>query len=696
MKNASVNMIIKIASLIAMIAMGIISIICFKADVVSLCVFLGFILFYVLLPGLLVIKGIAIELKHKSTELVLSFFIGWALIVLEYFITEIISTNIILYAVGPVLSIAYLIYSYRKNTWTFKSISFSKIPTAFFIFAALVFLYSLLNTQYDYIAPAFSEYTYIGSDKAYHIGIINALVEGYPAENPWVYERTLSYHLFTEMMYAVPVRLFGISSDMVMLACVPYMIGIVFSTSLYSFFVELTSKKERAGLYCLATLGGNMFMMKSFASSYALMHVLSNVNSCCFGICTLFVAIPLLECMNAGEDGKVNINKCWKQLLVILVLIMLATGIKGPISAVFIAGLWGTFILGLLLRKVGVKAAVPIIVISAAFVIVYFGLIGTGGGESSSGESLLSLGEVAEIGFFKSGLIASLKALGLPEIVRKIILFAVFMLFYLTAFLFPYIVGFIREVILVCKGEKPYRIERITVYASSLVGLVAMLLLNYNGHSQVYFGFVTVYLVPIIVFWLFEDLSETKNFWTTLLKIVFAVMLAASSLTIVLYYSQQINSTIRYYEDPGVLASKTYNNITREEYEGMAWIKNNTEHDALIVSDRYYSVSPEGYDFMNRWCNTHFLYAAYSQRNQYLEGSGFSLGEGESWLRKQMIDTNNSMYDVDNPERGKIARKLGADYLVVSKRFDNPGNLENKDFKLCYTNEQIDIYKIKK
>lgn len=690
------NTTIKICLLCAMLAMGVISIVCFKADIVSLCVFSLFLLFYVILPGLMIIRLLCLELKHRSTELATGFFVGWALVIVEYFITEIVSTNIILYVLGPILSVIYIIQCVRDKSFQIQRIRFEKIPTAFFVFAALVLLYSLLNTQYDYIAPAISEYTYLGSDKAYHIGIINSLVEGYPAENPWVYERTLSYHLFTEMLYSVPVRLFGLSSDMVMLACAPYMIGIVFSVSLYSFFVELVSNKQRAGLYCLATLGSNMFMIKGFASSYAFVHVFSNVNSFCFGICALFVVIPMLRCLNPATDNKkVSIKGCWRELLIVVVLIMLATGIKGPVSAVFIAGLWGTLLLGLILRKTSFKVACPVVVLTIVFAIVYFGLIGTGAGESSSGESLFSLGEVAEIGFFKSELVASLKVMGIPELVRKILLLAVFMLFYLTAFLIPFVVGFIRELILVFRGEKQYKIERVTIYASSFVGIIAMLILNYNGHSQVYFGFVTTFLVPVIAFWLFEDLSISKSIWTRLLRAVFAIALAVTSLTMVMYYSQQISSSVRYYNDPSVLASKTYNNITCEEYEGMNWIKNNTERDALIISDRYYSVDPNVYDYMNRWCNTHFLYAAYSQRKQYLEGSGFSLGDADFWLRKRMIDTNNSMYDVNNSDRGKVARKLGADYLVVSKRFNNPGNLENRDYKLCFTNEQIDIYEIK-
>lgn len=56
---------------------------------------------------------------------------------------------------------------------------------------------------------------------------------------------------------------------------------------------------------------------------------------------------------------------------------------------------------------------------------------------------------------------------------------------------------------------------------------------------------------------------------------------------------------------------------------------------------------------------------------------------------------NNQFYDVDNPDRGKLAREVGIDYLVVSKRFNDFGDLSGKGFSLCFNNEDIDIYRLK-
>ena len=60
----------------------------------------------------------------------------------------------------------------------------------------------------------------------------------------------------------------------------------------------------------------------------------------------------------------------------------------------------------------------------------------------------------------------------------------------------------------------------------------------------------------------------------------------------------------------------------------------------------------------------------------------------------EMIKTNNQLYDENNEERGELARDLDIDYVVVSKRFTGSPDLANDDYELCYSNDDVDIYKI--
>ena len=56
---------------------------------------------------------------------------------------------------------------------------------------------------------------------------------------------------------------------------------------------------------------------------------------------------------------------------------------------------------------------------------------------------------------------------------------------------------------------------------------------------------------------------------------------------------------------------------------------------------------------------------------------------------------NRQLYDPENEGRGDLARELDVDYVVVSKRFADTGDLSNEDYKLVFTNEEMDIYEVK-
>jgi hypothetical protein len=236
------------------------------------------------------------------------------------------------------------------------------------------------------------------------------------------------------------------------------------------------------------------------------------------------------------------------------------------------------------------------------------------------------------------------------------------------------------------------------IYAASLVGLAAMLILNYSGHSQIYFGLVTVFFAPVISYRLFEDLEdsrasgENRGRLLAVLTVVFCAVLAATMISLAGSYKANIHEAM-VHADP----EKTYNkykSISNEEYEAMKWIRNNTPEDSLLATDRYYSVPLKKYSYQNRWDNRFFLYAVYAQRFCYIAGSGYNLGPNDWTIRRDMINTNSKLYDPEYEDRGDLADELGVDYVVVSKRFTDVPSLEDDDYLLCYTNEDVDIYEV--
>lgn len=700
-------MVLKSCSLLTALVFAIIGFAYFRADIKVLALLIIFFCFFVLIPGYAILKRFELQGEHLSTAFSRSFFTGFAFNIALYYLSAVIGTTLVLWIVGPVLSAVCLYQatasSRKGDNSSFAASSngsagigkviikaFRELPAGFFVFTAFVFVYSMCATQFSYISPEHSAFAQIKLDFGYHAGIINALASGFPPQDPWVNGITIQYHYYSEMLLSIPVRLFGLPSEEVLLSGTPYFITPVLSISLYAFFREFTKRKDLIGLYCLAFHFSNMFMLKTFPNSWFLYHIYSNINNGGLGIACMLTIIPVLKEWDMGSDAPENRYNT-KEMLLFGILVMLLTGIKGPMSIVLVSSLVGTLLVGLLLRKVDMRSAAVTLLSIISFVLIYVFVIGSQH-ENATGGSLINVGEVTDIFFLKGRIMEALA--GLPQIVKWGVLMAAFVITFLMAFIVPFIVGYIRELVLVISGRKEFFFSKVTVYACCLVGFISMMLLNFAGHSQVYLGFVTCALVPVICYWYFEDMHGRNSKFGKVVLGVFGICLFVSAYSMAVYTYNSCSNAADFYSSHDENLNK-YRNVSTLEYEGLEWIKENTEEDDLIACDRFNSVAMKEYEVTKRSNNTHFAYAIYSDRHYYLEGSGFTLNADDIAIRREMLRNNNMLYDPENAERGDLARKLSVDYLIVSKRYNKVGSLENEDYELCFTNPEMDIYEIK-
>ena len=688
---------VKVLCIVAAAVMIVISIAVYGASAPGLLIMLLFTIFYVQLPGMLITRAAGLDGSHISTTLAIGLFAGWSMELIVYFIADLMHSNILLYAAGPLMSAAYLYVIIRdRSADPFRRFRFSRLSTALCIFMAVTLLYCLLDTQYQHLAPAISDYTYMNPDKAYHLGLVVSLAHDYPLQSPWISGRFISYHIFGEMLFSIPVRLFGLEADMVVLSFGPLMTAYAFGVSLYSFFREMMARKERAGIYCLVLLFSNIYVTRNIRSSIAFKFILENDNSAGYGIAAVLVTVVLFrkwyESFAAGEKDR------WARGILCTLFIMLTAGIKGPMGAVVIGAMWGTFLLGIILRKMPVRSMIPLLAFTAGFALIYFVILGSKGQSNGSGDSIIAFATISDIAFWKDPLVDFLKAAGAPYVVRILADLAAFVVFFLSVYFLPFCIGYVRELVLVLTGKKDYDPARVLVYAECAVGFIAMFILNYSGHSQIYFGLVAAFLAPAVAYWFLEDMEERQQeekSAKTLLRVTTAVMavcLVFTTATLGWFLARHCRSAVEA-ADPKQKHDK-YLSISNEEYEAMTWIDANTEEDALLATDRYYSVPLEEYAVDNRWANRFFLYPVYANRFAYIAGSGYNLPAKEWYVRKEMIETNMELYDPDNEDRGDLARELDVDYVVVSKRFTQLDDLSNEDYSKCFSNDDVDIYKV--
>lgn len=694
--QSKMNNAVRFICIFVAFAFIIISAAVYHTNITRLVVFFLFMLISVQLPGMLITSSLKIRTGHISSDLIVSFFSGWALCIAGYFFCTSVNNNIVLYLLGPLLSCIYCYKLYKESG--FKAISdfsISKIPASFFVFIILLFSFTMLTTQFQYMSPEYSRYIYSTMDKTYQMGLIGSLARDYPLVNPWVSGKIVYYHIFTQILLAIPVRLFGFTPDFLVMSCCPYLTTYAWGLSIYSMFRYFCKYKRRAGLYSLSVMLSFMLAARELTASYLFRIMLNNENYGGTGVACSIAWIILLSFYFDNKDSSYALRI--GRLLLFTAMTMLLTGIKAPVGLVMTGGLIGTFLLGLVLKKINIKEHLPAVFCSfLGFYIVYKLIIGTDGSAGVGGESIFGVGDITGLCFWKGPLTEILKNAGIPYMLRLLIILILFCVSFFTIYLLPFAIGYIREFILTVRGHKEYDIARITVYASAFVGFFLVMLLRYSGHSQIYFGTVTAVFSALISFWFFEDVSSGSYSWTRILKkvaiVAFFTTLLFTSVSLAAGYKSFLPDVIKH-ADPQSKYNK-YRMISSDEYEAMLWLKNNTDDNALISTQMYASVSFDDYTIDDRWESCHFLYAVFSDRNYYLEGTGYTFNYDELDILEEMIKENKKLYDPSNENRGDDAKRLGVDYVVVTTRLHPTDDLSCSEYSKVYSNMDIEIYKI--
>ena len=675
--------------------MVLISLVIYHASLPGLLLFFCFVMLFIAIPGLLAVRLSGFGTGHVSADLLVAFFAGWAMVLAEYFLSQLTGTGNLLFVIGPVCSAAYicLLIKGRLRPLITRRLSPARIPASYFLFIALLMAYVFMFTQFQYLAPEYAQNVHSSLDKVYQMSLIGSLSHGYPLVDPLVHGRIVHYHIFSQILLAVPVMLFDMSPDFLVMSCTPYLTVFLVGLSMYSLFRCFCRRQDRAGVYSLSFLLSNMFIGRSISTSYMFRMLLINENYAGFSAACIIAGVIVLRVYFRSDEPR----KRRSSLALLTVMSMLMTGIKAPLGLILAGGLVGTFLLGLILRKITIREALPPVLLSGAgFYVVFDFLLSLNGSNGVGGESIFNFGNIAGVCFWKDDVTAAMKSMGLPPLLRLAVVFGLFLVVFFTIYLLPFAVGYIRELVMVIRGQKDYDFARITIYACALVGFIAMMMLRYSGHSQVYFGVSTTAFAPIIAFWFFEDADRiTSRFVSALLKISrvwFFAMLLFTTVTLAMCFRDNLPAMMKH-ADPSSSYNK-YKTLSAEEYEAVKWIKENTEDDALFATQMYKSTGSDDYSVDNRWHHCHFLYAAYAVRNFYLEGSGYTFTDVEVEDRREMIKNTNKLYDPENASRGDDARELGVDYVMVTQKIYPTPDLSSADYVKVFSNNDIDIYKV--
>lgn len=635
-----------------------------------LLLFFIYLLFFIQLPGLLFVDVFHIKFRSLLTKYPIGFFTGFGMITFVYYLSTALENKMILVVYGLVLSIifcvkkvAYYMYNLSGFKENVKNLFLQMYSLPFFFSLLVIFFISMLYTQGTYPDFKHTGYVFLYPDNVWHMGIVNSLSQGFPPEIPWYSsDNGLYYHYFTDLLYGIGLRIFNISADVQILSGTPYLLTYIYGFSAYAMAIEFNLNKKIAGFFVILSIFGVYLS----ASNYQL-HILKNVNSVGYAAAAFMcVCILLNYCMITKSRRYI-----WGYLFIVAIHVYILTGLKGPYGAVLIAGIVGTGILALFIRHISwsVKCRyfVTALVCIIAFGITYiFFMMQTTATDA-----------MAFVGI--SAVITSITSMSVFNVL------GIFSLFFIMAF-GTEIAGLITRKI-------QFNFIKVTMFAVAIAGILIMYMISLPDGNNGYFGYVSATPVALLGLQYISDSWDQKKCWSKGVLLIFAISLIfciRSFYTTVLTTTEQAIASASLNK---VAARHNQAYFSYNEYKAMLWIRENTSEDALLASDKCSLRGGKNFNLSDikqfKWYN----YSGYSQRNVFLEGTAYyAPADGE---RTRLYKLNCQLYDPNNTNRSKLAKDLGIDYVIVTKRLNPTLELSGNGYCICFENKAITIYEVK-
>lgn len=667
------------------------------SELKDMALFALFLLLYLFLPGGLFLNAVNIRLKDDSfcNRSLIAFFVGFALLTLEYYICSLFNAFWLFAVISPIVLLIYLLRNFKTvlksahSKWQKQD----KYKSVAFIFVLIcIFSVSFLYITFKAGNILSHEYVYLDQDYFNHIGLVAALSKGLPALDLKVSGITLYYHYFQDLLFGMCANIFPVSAINLVVNCTPVMVTMTLGISVFCLLaVERTSKKYtvadmlqtifRCALFFL--FGGAWSKQligvgyESGISNWHNSHVFTSINACAFAIGAIIALLIMVKNMDMTKIHYGN-------LIIFAMLIFTATGGKGPFAIVFVAAFTGTYIVKVLVERKWHKVMLLYVIVACViFLLTYLFVIQ---GTSQYGESLTTKMEISLTGTLRRSAIAGYSNTGLLSIP---VLGTLIRLFLLIFFGFGPLLIYILFVA-VDEVKNIFQKHTVNLYicvslAMIAIGAVGFICVNQSGYSQVYFLFVAIpSLVHLVL--LHTDSLPKGIKWRSVCCIVLVSLFGLNMFVADAKVHGKAGIYYRELFGYETTSTPTLANITSGEVEGLLWLRDNTPGDAIVLTDRR-SLYPSD-DYLSD-CRF-FGYSAISERQMFIEG--FSYSSISQDKVKKRIDITNEIYASSGTAAEQLLRENAIDYVIVTKRMGTQFRPESELIQLCFENDHMQIY----
>lgn len=693
--NEKVGMIITISVVVFHIVWLVL---CCKYPIYRLIKYLFLTAFSIFLPGL----TITLHLKDKMSDIVrlsISYAIGYACLVLEFFAAELTNRRIpfsVITVVVGVTSMAILILETVKSNG-FKSIwnkQIDLLDAVIFsgIFLINIFAYSSNNLGLE-IAPEFTT----GRAVQYWANNSVALKLSWPADNLFFLGDQLNYHYFSNIPIALLSDVYGISVFDLSFTLYAFTKSILLAGAVIYMFDSVGANnriKAMGSFVLLCTAGIDSLTRVSFSS---------NIYRTPFGL-DIGVAYGLFFITQFYRQ-VLSKELRMDYLISSIIFWMMNIGAKAPLSMILIIPPGFMCITWLVKREYRKAFGYGVTILFTFLLISYVcvGLFNVTSGEAAWRLCLYSPEEIfhvtpPDISDIVCSLFLKLaNANPVLAVLSKILLInpamEIVLVFSVAKFIKTHEKGDIDE---------DMCLFLIYSICAIIIGIVMFLIINAGASSEKYFVMATFIVGALFCAHINSSFKETRldtivNYYKfgSIIKVITVAIFVAGFIRFIwtdntavelksvlvgirkVYYSNYYPEKIKY-------DSQT---VTSEDAKALYWIRDNTLRNSIVLSDKAVLTNDDDY----------YLYGLFTERQQFIEGTKM-LGDhrekvnAEIRRRKELV---RGFY-IDNSVSVDELCAEGISYIIRTKELSPIYLQKQEGLSLVFASDSIEVYKIEK
>ena len=616
-----------------------------------------FSLLYVFLPGFFLITATdkTFIYRYREQALLISFFIGFAMLIPQYYLLNAAGLLSLIRITPLIICILLSVFSAKNLKKIGKDIR--KIDLLNYTFPYIV-LFAITSVACYVVMKSGTVDTAsaVHIDYSYHMGNINILTRGGNLEDTRVMGMTFKYHYFMDLYYAILRLIFPAGIWNCVFRYPILLISPIAATSIYSF----ADSRFRNHIFNFITSIFIIFFPSLFpwVTKFS-PHMLHNFNNVGF-------AVPMAICLthmlvNSADKDRFK----YSDLVFIFLLTYTLTGTKGPFALILLGTMFIFMIYNIVAqRKVSISQACCFITMLAGFALIWFTLLNVAINEQNIYSDKQGLAR-----FFSYEVIIPAFTIFSENASDPMYSFITVPLSIIECFGGAAIPFFISVPVLLTlafrKHSEKADLSYVFVTISTCVSIGGAYLLAL-GQNRIYFMMFAIPYIYLVTAGFFDSFKVKKRPLISAVNIVMAITLClfGTSLVISVLNPEEICG----FEPP-----------QQGEIDGINWIKDNTDTDALLAIN---NPNPE---------YKYYYYSGFSERRFYLESYVYAMNSGktEADLAEQISKNDSLFYSNDTKT---VAEELGVDYLIYYDKSGKSSDILERNYYLCFSSDCLKIY----